>query len=269
MNNDSIELKRLSTKLTILRSVIRRGSPTVMEYVDRNYVLRIDGKAVKDHESVICMICGSNLNITREHIIPRWCFGKDTKKYFDITLNEHPVTYNKATIPTCSTCNAELLNSLERYIRRLFLEGFEKSFVFNILELQHIIRWLETIDYKFQIMNISKKFLSPKNGKHIPYLSDFPLYMLLPNKEYSPAKVLSTIRSAHKRIAVKDKTNHVNSLLIFKTSNQHFHFFHTIDDFIFLELPQYKIALFYFFKEQFNETAEAYKKAMEIINKVY
>ncbi|MDM8176401.1 hypothetical protein QT327_18985 [Olivibacter sp. 47] len=269
MSNNSVELKRLNAKLRILRGIIRRNNLSVMEFVYHNYVLRVNEEAVKNNEYLICMVCGSHLNITREHIIPRWCFRKDTKKYFDITVNGHTVTYNKATIPTCSTCNAELLNSLERYIQKLFHEGFEKDFAFNIFELQHIIRWLETIDYKFQIMNISKKFLSPKNGKHIPYLSDFPLYLLLPNKGYSPAKILSTIRYAHKRLAVKDKANHVNSLLIFKTSNQHFHFFHTIDDFIFLEIPQYKIALFYFFKEQFKETTIAYKKAMEVINKVY
>jgi hypothetical protein len=56
---------------------------------------------------------------------------------------------------------------------------------------------------------------------------------------------------------------------VFKTSNKGFNFFHTIDEFIFLEFPIYQIALFYFFKQEFETTGDAHGAAMEIIRKVY
>jgi hypothetical protein len=136
-------------------------------------------------------------------------------------------------------------------------------------ETQEIIRWLELIDYKFQIYNITRRFKASKKVGKIPYLMDFPLYMLLPNKDYTPFQVLSAIRRSLKRLSVFQKYDHLNSLVVFRTSNKGYHFFHTIDDFIFLELPQHQIAFFYFFKEEFETTTAAHDKAMEIIKKVY
>lgn len=42
-----------------------------------------------------------------------------------------------------------------------------------------------------------------------------------------------------------------------------------MDDFIFIELPQYKIALFYFYKQYFTSEIEGKDAAMKIIHKVY
>ncbi|MBS7565311.1 hypothetical protein KHS38_12935 [Mucilaginibacter sp. Bleaf8] len=97
----------------------------------------------------------------------------------------------------------------------------------------------------------------------------FPLYMLLPNKDYSPFQVLSAIRRSLRRLSIAKKYQHLNSLVVFKTTNKGFHFFHTLDDFIFLELPQYPIALFYFFNEEFETVKAAHDKAMSVIKKVY
>lgn len=215
------------------------------------------------------MFCGSANNITREHVIPRWIFEKDPRKFFDITLNGHSQIYNKTTIPACQRCNAELLSSLERYVKELFRTVDLENSRFSIDELQNVILWLEIIDYKFQIVNITKKFLSPKNGQHIPYLKDFPLYMLLPNRNYSPSQIKSNIRRALKRISMKNKQRHLNSLVVFRTTNKSFHFFHTINDFIFLELPQYGIAFFYFYVKTFEDERQCYKEAMKIIDEVY
>jgi hypothetical protein len=111
--------------------------------------------------------------------------------------------------------------------------------------------------------------LVPKNSKKVDYLMDFPLYMLLQNKDYTPFQVLSAIRRSLKRLSVAKKYDHLNSLVVFKTSNQGFHFFHTIDEFIFLEFPKYQIALFYFFKQEFDTISDAHDAAIKIIRKVY
>lgn len=256
-------------KLVTLRKLIRTNLSTVMTFIDENYVMRVDGKAVKPTKDLICMFCASRTSITKEHIIPRWIFEKETDKFFNITLNGHDQTYNKSTIPTCDRCNAELLNSLERTIQNLFSSGNMTTSTYTPENVEDVIRWLEIIDYKFHIMNISKRFLSPKNGDYIPYLKDFPLYMLLPNRDYSPYKVLTEIRSVLKRISVKRKTEKINNLIIFKTTNKSRHFFHTLNDFIFLELPKYQLAMFYFYKQTFATSEEARDAAMKIIKEGY
>lgn len=255
--------------LTRLRVTIRANVKSVMDFIDYNYIRRENGKAILSKNGIICMFCAGQSQITKEHIIPRWIFERDTNKFFNITLNGHSQTYNKSTIPACQKCNGELLNSLERSIQLLFKGADPKNIPFTLLESENLIRWLEIIDYKFQVMNAAKNFLSPKEGEHIPYLTDFPLYMLLQNKDYSPSKVLTEIRYTLKRISIKDKSAHINSLVIFKTHNESYHFFHTLNDFIFLELPKYGIAIFYFYSQTFQTNKDAFKAAMKIIKKSY
>jgi len=259
----------MATKAQHFRKKVRENIKNVIHYIDRNHVLRENDKAVQPSKQKICMFCGDTKNITKEHIIPRWIFSKNVNAFFTVNLNGLDQSYDKATLPACATCNAELLNDLEKIVQRLFENRDVAKQPFEWDETQEIIRWLELIDYKFQVYNITRKFLVPKNREKVDYLMDFPLYMLLPNKDYSPFQVLSAIRRALKRLSVARKYNHLNSLVVFKTSNKGYHFFHTIDEFIFLEFPQYQIALFYFFKEEFETTKAAHDAAMEIIAKVY
>lgn len=254
--------------LVYLRQSIRSNISDIMQFVDDNYILRRDDKAVVP-KPPICMFCGSKSSITKEHIIPKWVFANDPKRFFNITLNGHDLSYGKSTVPACGRCNSELLNHLEKRMQFIFndIDPGNKPFIYE--ELEDVIRWLEIIDYKFHIMNISKRFLSPKEGDHIPYLKDFPLYMLLPEKDFSPAKALSEIRKTLHRISVKNKDQRLNSLLIFKTSNPSDHFFHTLNKFIFFEMPRYGIAIFYFLNQDFPTDKAAHDAAMEIIKKVY
>jgi hypothetical protein len=232
-------------------------------------VLRDNDKTVKPSENKICMFCGSNENLTKEHMIPRWVFSRNTAAFFTVNLNGLDQSYNKATIPACAKCNAELLNDLEKTIQGLFENRDVVADPFEWTETQEIIRWLELIDYKFQIYNITRKFLVQKIGEKVDYLMNFPLYMLLQNKNYSPFQVLSAIRRSLKRLSVAKKYNHLNSLVAFKTGNKGFHFFHTIDEFIFLESPKHHIAIFYFLKQEFDTTSDAQDAAVKIIKKVY
>jgi hypothetical protein len=259
----------MRTKAQHFRKTVRENIKNVIHYIDRNYVLRENDKAVKPSQQKICMFCGSVENITKEHIVPRWVFSKNAKAFFTVNLNGLDQSYNKATIPACAKCNAELLNDLEKTIQGLFENRDVAADPFEWDETQEIIRWLELIDYKFQVYNITRKFLVRKNSEKVDYLMDFPLYMLLQNKDYSPFQVLSAIRRSLKRLSVAKKYNNLSSLAVFKTSNKGFHFFHTIDEFIFLEFPQFQIALFYFYKQEFDTTEDAHNAAMEIIRKVY
>ncbi|KQB99198.1 hypothetical protein [Pedobacter sp. Hv1] len=254
--------------LISLRKSIRQNIKTVMDFIDHNYLTRENDKTVKP-DSLICMFCGSVGPITKEHILPRWTFQNDTERFFNITLNGQSQTYNKSTIPACAKCNSVLLNYLERKIQVLFTTADPKNVEFTSQDAQNIIRWLEIIDYKFHIMNISNRFLNLKNANHIPYLKNLPLYMLLPNKDYSPSRVLTEIRKILYRLSIKDKKLSLNSLVIFKTSNKSDHFFHTLNDFIFLELAKYGIAIFYFYSKSFKNSEMAYKAAMKIVKEVY
>lgn len=84
----------------------------------------------------------------------------------------------------------------------------------------------------------------------------------------SPFKVEVEIRGSLKRIAVKDKSKRLKSLTFFKTKNPSFHFFHN-DHFIFIELPQYKLAVFYFLKREFKSEKQLGKAVYEVIEQHY
>src|SRR5690606_8467687 len=91
----------------------------------------------------------------------------------------------------------------------------------------------------------------------------------LPNNELSSFQVLTAIRKSLKRLSIKSKYRHINSLVGFKTRNQSPHYFHALDEFIFLEMPQYQIALFYFYQDEFDTVDAAHERAMEIMKSVY
>jgi len=135
--------------------------------------------------------------------------------------------------------------------------------------LQNIIRWLEIIEYKFQLLEIRRKFIKSKSSQYLEYLRDIPVSIMRANIDYSPSKAVTEIRLAQKRVTQKSKVSNQNSLVIFKTKNESFYFFHHLNDFIFLELPKFGIALFYFYSRKFENVEDAKNEAMEIINTVY
>jgi len=77
----------MATKAQHFRKTVRANIKMVIDYIDRNYVRRENDKAVTPSKDLICMFCGSNQQITKEHIIPRWVFGKDTQAFFTVNLN--------------------------------------------------------------------------------------------------------------------------------------------------------------------------------------
>lgn len=133
-------------------------------------------------------------------------------------------------------------------------------------EWDNIIRRLEIIDYKFQVLDICKKFLAHKKAGYIPALADFSIAFM---RDMSVRSVTSKARLALKRISTKDKTKRANSLIVGRTIKKTFHYFHKSGQFIHLEIPTYNKAFFYFYEKEFSSDKIAKKEAMKIIKSVY
>jgi hypothetical protein len=254
-------------QLKSLRIAVRQNSSAIVNHVAQTNI-SLSGNKQKGKKKELCSFCSTDKEITKEHVLPRWTYEGCTTKFFITNVNGLSQTYNKTTVPACSTCNNEKLSSLEVYIKNLFSKINLDSGYFNREEMTNIIRWLEILDYKFQVLNARRKFITSKEKGFIPYLADFPLTVLRPNVE-SPSKAITEIRRSLKRLAVKSKDNGLNSLVVFKTTNKGFHFFHAMDDFIFLELPKYKLAIFYFYKRTFPTIKKAHAAAKKVIEKAY
>ncbi|MBZ4191566.1 hypothetical protein [Niabella beijingensis] len=256
----------LEHKGMLLRTGLRNNAKSIIEGLDKKYISK-DGE--KQNIPDICMFCGSSENLTKEHVLSRWVFENSPNKFFTTDINGLNQTYIKTTIPACLVCNSDILNSLEKYVQASFKNRDVKKQPFTIEELESIILWLEIIDYKFQILNAQREFKASKSSGYIPYLADFPLSVLRKSVDYSPKKTITEIKRSQKRLLIKSKLNAINSLIVFRTTNKSFHFFHHMDDFIFLELPRQQIALFYFYKKKFTDKAIAFENAMKIINTLY
>jgi hypothetical protein len=136
-------------------------------------------------------------------------------------------------------------------------------------EMEAVIAWLELIDYKFQVISTTRRFVAHKDHGFIEYLNDFPISVLDPAFDYSPNKVLQVLRAGLRRMGVKSKAKRLNSLVVFKTHNASFYFFHNINDFIFLEMPHKGVALFYYYQQEFESPEAARDAAMEKIKADY
>lgn len=263
-------MEKLNIKLIQLRKLVRANNRNVISHLVRNYLQRDqNGRAIKNIEAPICIICSTTNNISKEHVLPRWIYDKDEKAFFNIGANRQHQSYDKATVPMCTCCNSEILNELEKYLQTTFISFSSDETSLDFDALINIVRWLELIDYKFQVMNLIKRFVSVKGGEHIPFLKDYPIYMLLPNRDWSPAKIISEIRWTLNILSIKSKESGINSLVVFKTKNKGNHFFHNLNEFIFIEIAKYKIALFYFYDRVFDSEEEAKNQAMIVLKRVY
>ncbi|GEC80243.1 hypothetical protein [Flavobacterium aquatile] len=257
----------IDIKLKNLRVKLRQNSKEIMDDVLKRHVPRISSKDKSKKE--ICVFCASKDNLTKEHVLPKWTFENCTKKFFVTDINGSEQTYNKTTIPVCANCNNNLLGSVESYIISIFNDTDLSNSFFSNDQLHNIIRWLEIIEYKFQLLEIRRKFIKSKSSQYIEYLRDIPVSIMRANIDYSPSKAVTQIRTAQKRVTEKSKVSNGNSLVIFKTKNESFYFFHHLNEFIFLELPKFGIALFYFYSQKFEKAEVAKDEALKVIKEVY
>jgi hypothetical protein len=193
-------------------------------------------------------------------------FENDPKRTFTTDVNQLPQKYIRTTLPMCSTCNTEILNTLEIYIQKTILEVDLKAKYYSSENWENIIRWLETIDLKFQLMDITTKFKAHKEAGYIPFLADFSIAEM---RDFSIRTIKSKARLSLKRISTKDKTKRANSLIVGTTKVKTFNYFHKSGQFIHLEIPKYNKVFFYFFEKEFEDDEQAKKEAMEIIKSVY
>lgn len=257
----------INDKLKNLRVKVRQNSKKIMDDVIVRHVPKISTK--NRNKTEMCIFCGSYENLTKEHVLPKWTFEKCTKSFFITDVNESEQTYNKTTIPACADCNNNLLSNIESYIINLLKKTNLKETFLDNEEIQNIIRWLEIIEYKFQLLDIRRKFTKSKSSQYMPYLADIPISLFRKSNNFSASKTIAKIRNAQKRITIKSKDANVNSLVMLRTKNKGFHFLHTLDEFIFIELPEYKIAMFYFYSKTFENIESAQTEAMEIVKKIY
>lgn len=257
----------IDIKLRNLRVKLRQNSKEIMDDVLKRHVPKISSKEKPKNE--VCVFCANKDNLTKEHVLPKWTFENCTKEFFFTDINGSKQTYNKTTIPVCANCNNNILGSIESYVISIFNETDLSNSFFSEVQLHNIIRWLEIIEYKFQLLEIRRKFIKSNSFQYIEYLRDIPVSIMRENIDYSSSKAVAQIRTAQKRVTEKSKVSNQNSLVIFKTKNESFYFFYHLNDFIFLELPKFGIALFYFYSRKFENVEVTKNEAMKIINEVY
>jgi len=246
----------------LLRKNFKFNGKLIIDHIKRNHF---------DHwnfaeEEDICTFCGSENKLTKEHVLPKWVFQNDPEKLFVTKINESSQTFIKTAIPTCAKCNNDTLSKIENHIVALFRDTDLHSDYFEYDESLNIIRWLEIVEYKFHILNFRRKFRRKQNEDYIPYFRDVSLSVMRLNIELSPYKALSQLRKSQARIKRKEKDCRYCSLVIWRSKNKQQLFFRTMDEHIFFEVPEYHMAMFYFFNKEFKSyyEAENYAKQKKI-----
>ncbi|SFB60337.1 hypothetical protein [Algoriphagus aquimarinus] len=249
----------------LLRKNFRNNGKFIIDHVKRNHFDPSDFAEEDD----ICSFCGQTVNMTKEHVLPKWCFENDPERSFNTVINDSSQYLIKTVIPACSICNNETLSRIEKYINKLFRNTDLKSNYYEYEESLNVIRWLEIIDYKFHVLNFRRKFTRNHTQDFIPYLKKIPISVMRMNIDMSPYRAMSQLRASQARIRKKDKETKYNSLIFWKSKNKQSLFFHTMDEYIYFEFPEFKMAMFYFYKKEFESNFDAEKEAKQIVIKNY
>lgn len=245
-----------------LRGIVRTHGKYVMKKLSDDFITAPIAKKITPS----CILCGSEQNITKEHVLPKWVFESDAKHFFKADVNQLPQFYIRATLPACKGCNSDLLNSIERYVQKTLTVVDLKERYYSPDEWENIIRWLEIIDFKFQVLDIMTKFRAHKTAGYIPALADFSIAFM---RDLSVRTIMSKVRLSLKRIGTKNKKRRSNSLIVGRTIEKTFHYFHTSGQFLHLELPTYNKAFFYFYEKEYKSDRGALSSAKKIISEVY
>jgi hypothetical protein len=245
----------------ILRVNLRRHGPSIADDVFRRHHPSTKPKGE------ICVFCNSSSSITKEHVLPKWLVENDLNSTMTSSVNKQTLIYQKAVVPACSECNNSILAFIEKYIIKVIynidaLDDCNNEDAFNI------IRWLEIIDYKLQILDCRRKYIKYKNSEYNRDWGRFPVSMMRHFLTMNPWKVYDWLRSSQRRITVKAKTTGLNSFVILKPRIPHFYFFDQPNEYIYISFPMCRIALFYFFRKRYEYYEDAAADALDIIKKV-
>lgn len=216
----------------------------------------------------ICVFCKTNKNITKEHIIPKWVFEKNVSETMVSSLNRQSQTYNKAVLPVCATCNNEYLAKIENHIIDILyrIDGLHGIVLEDLFD---IIRWIEIIDYKFQVYECRQKYIKYGDLDYDKEWGLFPMAHLRFFHELNPFKSLTLLKRAVTRITKKSKVGKIESLVISRPKVKHFDFFCLVDEYLYISFPMYNLSIFYFLKKEFDNIQDSFKEAYEIIGKVH
>lgn len=129
----------MEIKLTFFRKLLRENSKRIIDHLVESHLV-ITNSSVPESQQDICMFCGSNESLTKEHVIPQWTYQGCTKRKFSTNINGIQQTYNKTTIPACAECNNERLNALEVYLNNLLKNINQDTFYLSNEELIIVIR---------------------------------------------------------------------------------------------------------------------------------
>ncbi|MAD03405.1 MAG: hypothetical protein CMK65_07280 [Pseudoalteromonas sp.] len=247
----------LNNKLVEFRKKIRANRKHVIDSI------------IEDHTINMCVFCGEVNDLTREHVIPQWVYERCNIRTFITKTNNNAQTYNKTTVPACRDCNNNILGELERHLKHKFEAIDLRHEYFSDDDIDKIILWLETLEYKFHVLDLRRKLNKVQGSDYIPYIGPMPIAMFQGPMDQSPSKVFSNLRNALKTLSVKSKNSRHNSLCIIRTTNPDFNFFHSTNNFIFIELARYNVAFFFFYKQEFVSASEAFAQAQKIIKNEY
>ena len=254
---------KIDLKFKYLRVKLRQYGIEISEDVFKRH-----HPATIDINDEICVFCNSNSKITKEHVLPKWLFEKNTERSFISSVNKQTQKYNKAVIPTCSLCNNSILAHIENHIIKV-IEGLESCEFYSNDDLSNIIRWLEILDYKLQVYDCRRKYIKYGNSKYDSDWGNLPVAMLRHFIDMNPFKALTYLRNSQRRITVKNKTERSNSLIIFDTAAAHFNFFTQPNEYIFISFPMHKIAFFYLLKKNHEQNKDAEKEALYLMKNVF
>jgi hypothetical protein len=247
----------------VLQQNVRAKRDLIHRHFIVNYLPKRRPKTFKPR----CIFCWSKNKITKEHVMPRWVFEQSEALFFNSTTNNFNFNYNKTSVPVCAHCNNNVLGAIERYIANKFMSLGKIHAPLEDAVIERLIRWFEIMDYKFHAMNMIQRFVKYRGVDFDKKVANLPLSML--RRDATPVQAINQLKRSMKRIGIINKTPRYKSFLQFRTTNKEFHFFHSMDNYMFLELPKHSVAFFYFFRRSFDEGLSAKLAADKIFETSY
>lgn len=83
------------------KDTINQNRKRAVDYIGETFINRENGRARPVNGPGICFFCGASAPATGEHVLPRWAFDKDPRRWFSTTINGQSRSYDKSTVPCC------------------------------------------------------------------------------------------------------------------------------------------------------------------------
>lgn len=202
---------------------------TLLQSIEKNF-------EISDYAKECCIICGTDKNITKEHLLPKWVFENDVKKSFFISPEDTLYSYRLSYLPCCKTCNSSVLGNFEHHIREI-LKKENKNF--TISEKEDIIFWIKYLDFKFKIFGVEKACHRNTKSKSNIGLWDKP--------RNNPKNFFYDLF---------DLPATTNSLIVSEPKQKNFDFFYWKDHYFSITLPQCNVSIIYFFTNKIENIEE-------------